>query len=451
MPLVASLAATTVMEFTDRLFLARYSLDSIAAATPAGIMALLAMTIFVGTAGYVAVFVAQYKGQGRCDQIGRIVWQGVYVAALGAVVLGALALCAEAIFRWCGHPAALRDLEVVYFRVLCWGAGLHLLGAVLGGFFTGLGRTRVVLLANLVGMLVNIPLDYCLINGVGPFPEWGIFGAGLATAMSWGVITVILGMAMLRPEHAAFRFRSDWGFRLKLWLRLLRYGLPSGMEFFLDILGFTIFVFVVGRLGTLELAATNIALNINALAFMPLVGFSMGTSTLVGQAMGAGHPDEVPMVVRASLILTFAYLAVLSTLFLLAPGPILDLFQPRDMDPAAFAAVARMGRILLMIVVAYLFFDGVSFIVYAALKGAGDTMFVMTSRLGLVLVVMAGPLVLGAWLGLGLYYFWAVSCTFLVLLSVVGWWRYKQGAWRNMLVVEKAPPGADHAGVAPKP
>lgn len=106
------------------------------------------------------------------------------------------------------------------------------------------------------------------------------------------------------------------------------------------------------------------------------------------------------------------------------------------MDPAAFAAVAEMGRVLLMIVVAYLFFDGVSFIVYAALKGAGDTMFVMVSRLGLVLAVMVGPLVLGVWLGLGLYYFWGVSCTFLVLLSVVGWWRYRQGKWRNMLVVE---------------
>ncbi len=436
MPLVASLAATTVMEFTDRLFLARYSLDAIAAATPAGIMALLAMTIFVGTAGYVAVFVAQYKGQGRYDLIGRIVWQGVYVAALGAVVLGALALRAEDIFRWGGHPEVLRDLEATYFRVLCWGAGIHLLGAALGGFFTGLGRTRVVMLANVTGMVVNIPLDYCLINGVGPFPQWGIFGAGLATAMSWGVITLILGLAMLRPEHAGFRFRSDWGFRFRLWLRLLRYGLPSGMEFFLDILGFTVFVFVVGRLGTLELAATNIALNVNALAFMPLVGFSMGTSTLVGQAMGAGRPDEVPMVVRASLILTFAYLGALSAIFLLAPGPVLYLFQPRDMDPAAFAAVAEMGRVLLMIVVAYLFFDGVSFIVYAALKGAGDTMFVMVSRLGLVLAVMVGPLVLGVWLGLGLYYFWGVSCTFLVLLSVVGWWRYRQGKWRNMLVVE---------------
>ena len=446
MPLVASLGATTVMEFTDRLFLARYSLDSIAAATPAGIMALLAMTIFVGTAGYVAVFVAQYMGQGRGDLVGRIVWQGVYVAALGAVVLGGLAMYAEEIFAWGGHPPALRELEAIYFRVLCWGAGVHLLGAALGGFFTGLGRTRVVMLANVVGMVANIPLDYCLINGIGPFPEWGIFGAGLATALSWAVITCILALAMLRPEHAGFRFRADWGFRARLWLRLMHYGLPSGMEFFLDILGFTVFIFVVGRLGTLELAATNIALNVNALAFMPLVGFSMGTSTLVGQAMGAGKPDDVPMVVRASLLLTFAYLAVLSALFLFAPGPILNLFQPRDMDPAAFAAVADMGRVLLMIVVGYLFFDGVSFIVYAALKGAGDTVFVMTSRLGLVLAVMIGPLILGAWLELGLHYFWAVSCTFLIVLSLVGWRRYKQGKWRDMLVVEKTPPGGDRAG-----
>ena len=208
----------------------------------------------------------------------------------------------------------------------------------------------------------------------------------------------------------------------------------------LDIFVFTVFVFVVGRLGTVELAATNIALNVNALAFMPLVGFAMGTSALVGQAMGAGRQDDVPMVVRASLVLTFAYLTIMSAVFLLAPEVVLGLFQPRDMDPVAFAAVVGMGRTLLMIVVAYLFFDGVSFIVYGALKGAGDTIFVMTSRLVLVILFMIVPILVGARLGFGIYYFWAVSCTFLVMLSLVGWWRFRQGKWRDMLVVEKMPP-----------
>ncbi|MDP3429804.1 MAG: MATE family efflux transporter [Desulfomicrobium sp.] len=440
MPLVASLGATTVMEFTDRLFLARYSLDAIAAATPAGIMALLAMTIFLGTTSYVSVFVAQYTGQGRPEMVGRVVWQGIYVALFGAAVLAALALLSDHIFALAGHSPEVQELESVYFRVLCLGAGIHLAGGALAGFFTGLGRTRVVMLANVAGMLINIPLDYCLINGVGPFPEMGIFGAGLATVLGWSVITAILWLAMLRREHRRFRLGQDRRLRSELLLRLMRYGLPSGMEFFLDIFAFTVFIFVVGRLGTVELAATNIALNVNALAFMPLVGFAMGTSALVGQAMGAGRPDDVPMVVRASLVLTFAYLTIMSAVFLLAPEAVLGLFQPRDMDPVAFAAVVGMGRTLLMIVVAYLFFDGVSFIVYGALKGAGDTIFVMTSRLVLVILFMIVPILVGARLGFGIYYFWAVSCTFLVMLSLVGWWRFRQGKWRNMLVVEKMPP-----------
>lgn len=438
LPLVASLGATTVMEFTDRLFLAHYSLNAIAASVPAGIMSLLPLTIFTGTAGYVSVFVAQYVGQNRCDLAGRIVWQGVYVALLGAAVLALLAGCAEEIFLLAGHDEAVRELEVVYFRVLCLGAGAHLLGAVLSGFFSGLGRTRAVMMANLVGMVVNIPLDYCLINGIGPFPEWGIFGAGLATVIGWMFIAAILIRGMHGREFARYRLR-DWPFRPALWLRLIRYGLPSGMEFFLDILGFTTLIFVVGRLGTLELAATNIALNINSLAFMPLVGFSLGTSVLAGQAMGAGRPDDVSPIIRASLVLTFGYLALMSALFLLAPEPILSLFQPRDTDPATFAAVSRMGRILLMIVVAYLFFDGISCIVYGALKGAGDTFFVMTSRLVLVAVFMVAPLLAGAALGFGLFYFWGVSCMFLIVLSLVALWRFRQGKWRDMLVVERTP------------
>lgn len=441
MPLVASLGATTVMEFTDRLFLAHYSLDAIAAATPAGIMSLLLLTIFTGTAGYVSVFVAQYVGQNRSELIGRIVWQGVYVALLGAVVLALLSGYAEDIFLLAGHTQAVRELEVIYFQVLCLGAGLSLIGSVLSGFFTGLGRTRAVMMANLAGMVINIPLDYCLINGVGPFPEWGIFGAGVATVCGWGLIVLVLLWAIRGQNHARYRLLKDWTFRPALWLRLIRFGLPSGIEFFLDILGFTVLIFVVGRLGTLELATTNIVLNINSLAFMPLVGFSLGTSTLAGQALGAGRPGDVPSIVRASLILAFSYLAFMSTLFLFMPEPILNLFHPRDTDPATFSAVLGMGRVLLMIVVAYLFFDGVSFIVYGALKGAGDTFFVMMAHLVLVMGFMVLPLLAGAALGFGLFYFWGVSCTFLIVLALVALWRYRQGKWRRMLVVERKSEG----------
>ena len=114
------------------------------------------------------------------------------------------------------------------------------------------------MVANLAGMVCNIPLDYCLINGVGPFPEWGIFGAGAATVCGWLIIAAILFRAMSSREHARYRLLRDCTFRPALWLRLIRYGLPSGMEFFLDILGFTILVFAVGWFGTLELAVINI-------------------------------------------------------------------------------------------------------------------------------------------------------------------------------------------------
>lgn len=436
MPLVVSLGASTVMGFTDRLFLAHYSLDAIAAATPAGFMFFLFLSIFTGTAGYVSVFTAQYVGQNRSELIGRIVWQGVYVALLGAVVLALLSGCAEAIFSLAGHAPAVRELEIIYFQVLCLGAGLPLTGSVLSGFFTGLGRTRAVMIANLAGMIVNIPLDYCLINGVGPFPEWGIFGAGIATVCGWGLIVLLLLWAVRTQGHARYRLLEDRAFRPVLWLRLIRFGLPSGTEFFLDNLGFTVFVLVVGRLGTLELAASNIVMNIESLAFMPLIGFSLGVSTLTGQSLGEGRPGDVPSIVRAGLILAFGYLAFMSTLFLFMPEPILNLFRPRDADPAVFSAVLEMGRVLLLIVVAYLFFDGVSFIVYGALKGAGDTFFAMMARLVLVLGFMVLPLLVGAALEFGLFYFWGVCCVFLIVSALVSLWRYRQGKWRRMLVVE---------------
>ena len=155
LPLVLSMAATTVMEFTDRVFLANYSIEAIAAALPGGITAFLFSTFFAGVTSYLNVFIAQYTGAGSLTRIGACVWQGIYFSLLASVILIGLSFMADPLFRLGGHHLEVQRLESVYFRILCMGAGMNVLGTGLACFFSGRGKTRPVMVISIIGMEIG--------------------------------------------------------------------------------------------------------------------------------------------------------------------------------------------------------------------------------------------------------------------------------------------------------
>ena len=140
---------------------------------------------------------------------------------------------------------------------------------------------------------------------------------------------------------------------------------------------------MVGRIGSVELAVTNIVLTINSLAFMPIMGFSMGTSTLVGQALGRGEPAAARVETRATLHLIYIYIFFTALFYMIWPEWTLSLFYARNQPPGELARMAEMGVILLRFVAFYIFFDAQYMIYTGALKGAGDTRFIMWTIGGL--------------------------------------------------------------------
>ncbi|MGD9281569.1 MAG: MATE family efflux transporter [Desulfobacterales bacterium] len=438
MPLVVSMSSTMIMEFTDRIFLANYSLDAIAAALPAGITAFLFISFFLGTAQYLNVFVAQYSGSGRPQRVGAVLWQGIYFSILSGATLAGLSFLAEPLFQIGGHAIEVQVLEAVYFRVLCLGSGVLIAGTALSCFFSGRGQTRLVMIITMIGTLFNIPLDYALINGIWFFPEWGILGAAIATVMSWSLVTLIFALLVFTKENdRTFNVLSHRAVEADLFGRLMRYGIPSAIQFSLDIFAFTFFIFMVGRIGKVQLAATNIVFSINSLAFMPMMGFSLGTSTLVGQALGRNRVNDAVAATKATIHIVLGYIFLLLILFLFLPQPLLELFQPRHLTPEDFAPIVAIGINLLRFVAAYIFFDALYMVCIGVLKGAGDTRFIMYSIGLLSLGIMILPVYIGVEVfGAGLYYAWSCATLFVFFLFVSSFWRYLQGRWKEVRVIE---------------
>jgi MATE family multidrug resistance protein len=440
LPLVVSMGSTTLMLFTDRMFLGNYSVDAIAAAMPAGIAAFAVLSFFIGTAGYTGVFIAQYTGANRPERVGAALWQGIWFCLFSGLLAVGGAFFAGPLFALAGHPADVRVLEESYYRILMFGGVFGILDAAFSGFFTGRGLTRVVMLVNLIGAALNIPLDYALIYGAFGLPEMGIEGAALATVIG-GAVSAVLFCALIftRTNERRFAVRSAFALDRDLFARLMKYGLPGGVQFFLDIFAITFFVFLVGRIGKQELAATNIVFSINTLAFLPMVGFSVAASTLVGQALGANDPDEAHRDTMRTLRLTAGYMTAVAVIFALVPEAFLGLFRPRDLDAAGYAAITSTGVWLMRFVAVYSLIDSVGMILFGALKGAGDSRYLMLSMGGAAVFAMILPTYAAVeWFGAGVYTAWAFLTAYVFVLAGLMWLRYRGGKWRRMRVIEGA-------------
>jgi MATE family multidrug resistance protein len=297
------------------------------------------------------------------------------------------------------------------------------------------------MLVHMMGAAVNIPLDYCLINGVGPFPELGIVGAAIATVTASVTIVTIFILLIFSPKNRA-RFGTWKGRALEreLFGRLMRYGLPSGIQFFLEIFGITFFIQMLGRLGDLELAASNIVLAIEMLAFLPMVGFHIGNATLVGQAIGRGRPEDGVYSTSSALHITMAYMMLLAAAFVFIPEPLLNLFRGHSHTPAQYTEILDLGVILMRFVAVFCFFDALNLIFSGAIKGAGDTRFIMWTIAALSLGVMILPVYLAVEiLGAGIYTAWTLATVYISALGVAFMLRYRQGKWKGMRVIEAQP------------
>jgi MATE family multidrug resistance protein len=435
-PLIFSTGSWSLQGFINRMFLAWHSPESLAAAMPAGMVNYAIMSIFIATAGYVSTFVAQYHGAGQDNQVGRTVWQAFPIALAAGLLNLALVPAAPALFHWVGHDPAVQAEEVILFRILCLGAFPVVMFNAFSGMLSGLGRTTSVMVVTLAATGLNILLDYLLIFGHAGLPALGIAGAGWA-ALSAGCLQLIAYSLIVfgRRYRQPCRMLS-WRPHGKALGALLRYGAPSGIQFFIDMGGFTGFLLLVGRLGRNELAATNLAFNVNTIAFMPMIGIGITVSVLVGQALGRNDPKLARASVRSAFTLTALYMTIVAALFFLVPRLFILPFAAGS-DPREFAGVADLAALLLRFVAVYTLFDAGNIIFSSAIKGAGDTRFVMWMILCLSLGILVVPCYAAiTWLSAGIYACWTLASAYVICLAVAFFLRYRQGKWEGMRVID---------------
>ncbi|MBP2238614.1 MATE family multidrug resistance protein [Sinorhizobium kostiense] len=333
-------------------------------------------TIFIFGSGFahaVVPMVAQAQGRGDKVSVRRSVRMGIWVVLLYSLLTTPILWMAEPVLLFARQKPEVAALAGEYLRVAQWGMFPSLLFLVLRAFLGGLERAGVILYVTLATLVLNAVLCYLLIFGKFGFPALGIIGAAIAAvgvALFGAALTI--GYIGNRPELNRYQlfvrfWRPDW----PVFQEVVRLGIPISLTILAEVSLFTVASFLMGTIGTMELAAHGIALQFASIAFMVPLGLAQAGTVRVGLAYGCGDMLGVRRAAVAVLALGCGFAAFSSTIFALFPRELAALYL--DMSRPDAAEVLALAGPLIVIAGAFQLMDGLQAIAAGMLRGLKDT------------------------------------------------------------------------------
>ena len=439
LPLMLNSSMQAVIGLTDTWFVGHLSTTAMAAMASIYWLVFFFIVLLGGIGLAVQTFVAQSEGSRRRWRASHATWVALWGALLTAPVFAALAWCGDPLLTPFGLDDELKRLALEFWAPRMLGAPIGVaLWAVLG-FFNGISRPRVTVMATALVAVVNAALNQVFIFDLG----WGIAGSAWATNAS---MVCGVGFALwmfLRPElRRTYRTHLTWRPDVSNLVREFRLGLPMGAMYAADLFGMALFQLMQVRLSEVEGATTQVVVMLTSVSYLPGVGLALAGTTLVGQAIGAGDREWARQLGDAVIKATVVYMGVVG-LALAALGPwLLPVFVSAG-DPRG-AAVVRLGSVLLWIAAGYQIFDGLNLGSGFALRGAGDVrvpaviFFVLAWGVFVPLAYMLSFAPGQGWfaglpqLGLGAVGGWLAMLVYVVLLGGALYLRWRSGVWRRM-------------------
>lgn len=402
--------------------------DAALAATGMGSFANFVSIAFItGMSSGVQAMVARRQGEGRLSEVAVPLNGGLLLAvALALPASVALWYAAPLFFPVLLEDPAVREIAVPYYQVRLLAMVAVGMNFAFRGFWNGTNRSTMYLSTLVVMHVVNITLNWVFIFGKLGAPELGAVGAGLSSAIAtWVGTLVYLWLGWRHARGGGFLAGLPGVETLRTMLRL---AVPAGIQQELFAAGYLTFFWIVGQVGTRELAAANVLLTLTLVLILPGLGFGLGASSLVGQALGRNDPQDAKRwgwdVVKVACLV----MGLLGIPMLAAPELILGVFL-EDPNTRALAVPA------LRLIGGTIFFDAVGMVLLNALLGAGAARSVMVVGVGAQwLLGMPLAWLVGPKLGMGLFAVWASQVGWRALQATVFGVLWQRGRWASIRV-----------------
>lgn len=411
-PIVLTNLAQTAMPTTDVILIGRLGPESLAAAALGTNLYFAFLFFGMGVVTATAPMIARELGRNRHSvrDVRRSFRQGLWLALAVSVPMWVVLWYAEPILVALGQEPALAADAGLYMRALQWSILPFLWYIVARALISAMERPMPAMWIGLAAIFLNALAGYTLIYGSFGFPQFGLIGAGIATTFSstvlFGGLVLVLVFDRRYRRYGFFGriWRSDWPRFGALW----RLGLPIGLAMAFEVTVFNIAALLMGLIGSDELAAYAIALQLAALTFMVPLGLNQAVTVRVGRANGAGDLDGVRRAGWTAYALGIAFMSLAGMVMIFAPRPLIAAFV--DLNDPANAAVVALAVSYLAVAGFFQIFDGAQAIGSGMLRGLHDTRVPMIFAaigywgIGLTLAVLLGFATtlagIGIWIGL---------------------------------------------------
>jgi MATE family multidrug resistance protein len=369
LPLIFGQLAMIGMTVIDTVLAGRHGQATLAGVAIGAATWTLASMIIYGTLLAVAPSVAQLVGAGRRAEAPSVLQQGLWLALLLGTAAAVGVWHSAPVLHWIGVELAVILSATEFLHGIAWGGPALACYFALRGFCEGSGDTWPALLLGILGLIVLLPLSAWFIFGGYGLPELGAYGCGLATAIVlWLQCLAMLIYLRLRPRYRWLRGQLGWtGPDVQRIAVLARLGFPIAFAMMMEGGLFIAVSWLMGRLGTVTVAAHQIAINIASIAFMLPLGLAMAVTVRVGHARGRGDAIGLRRAGQAALLLCLACQALTCGTMFLGAATIAGWYAPGQTEVIALATG------LISLAALFQLSDGLQAVAAGALRGLKDT------------------------------------------------------------------------------
>ena len=414
--------------FIDTLMVSRASDTAVAAVGLTTQPRMLFYMLFFAINAATVAIVSRRFGEQRKEDACRCAAQTFSVSVIVAVVEGMLAFAfAKPLLLFAGAQNDTLPEAMTYFKISIIGLFFYSFSCVLNAAQRGTGKTKITMRSSMIGNVINIILNYFLINGIWMFPQMGVKGAAIAT-LCGNICSFLISLLSYFGKSSYLKLRPSYFFKFEKDTinALLHVGSGAGVEQLFMRVGMFIFAKVVADLGTEAMTTHQICMNIINLSFACGDGLSAAAAAMVGQNLGRGRSDISLMYGKVAQRIAWGFSAILFALFALGGEFLMSLFSDD-------AGVINEGINILFIVALVSLTQTSQLIFTGSLRGAGDTKFnaivsffsmdIIRPATAFVLCHIFNIGVIGAWVGLMLDQYIRFVCVTV---------HFYRGKWRNI-------------------
>jgi MATE family multidrug resistance protein len=426
-PVAVAQAGTQMMGLVDVAVLGRLGARELAASGVGNAVFFALSVVGIGIVMGIDPLVAQAVGAGDHVRARRALWQGAWLAGAVSAALTVILVAGAHLLPLIGAPELADDARA-FLLVRTTSLLPFLLFFAVRSYLQAYGRTRPLLIAMVVANILNFAGDLLLIFGGAQLPHWtgplrlipplGVAGAALATTICT-IAEIAIVLVPLRTTGLSNHELVDHRWNGRDVAAAFRVGLPIGLQMGAEVGIFALVALLAARVGTLQLAAHQVAISLASFTFTVALGVAAAGSVRVG--LGVGARDRIAT-------RTAGHAAFLGGAIVMGTSALLFTFIPRALARLVTdqESVLRAAIPLLLVVAFFQLSDGIQAVGAGVLRGAGDTKFTLYANLvGHWCVGLPVALLLGFTLGYGVVGLWWGLCAGLTVVAVILFIRFE--------------------------